>query len=272
MTHTDKRQKRPQASLDELDSTVLKTVLVKGGKVRKVTLRDVFNHLSNKRLNDNAISKKDPDISHNDIKAARSILISKFPGLYADHVEGWPATVHHFLIDENLSKLFAISLWHAFGRATHTEHADLNGAKDPQVWRWAIKNKIKAIVTRDKRMINAKEDLGLIAVKNAYDLLHRETPRRCKLKAEDLPLLIQIEAEHSESVSEILEKHKETILNHLENRTVPYILLTKEQCVIGPTYEDIEKYDWFVIKGMIASIDKSAKEARQQKNSSASPS
>lgn len=255
--------KKPKGNyFRELDKVILKTTGA-GKEKRNITLNQLFNLLSRKSINDNDICQKDNNINKYIIEDARTLLIAKFPGLYADYIEGWPKSTHSFLLDQNLQRDLSINLWHDFGRATHTEIEGMDKAVDSIVWKWAVENNIKAIITNDLAMGNIKKDLGAIAVKHAHDTSDKD--------AKNLPFIIQVESQITDDVNTILKNNKGKINYHIENRTTPYIYLTAKKCVTGPSYEDIAKYKWPVIQGMINDLSYSLKLERQSR-SAASPS
>ncbi len=242
-------------SLDEkLDETVVETFNPRNEEsaIHRKSLRSVFNHMAQSA--GSQISLRRPKgIYPETIRFTTSYLIAKMPGLYADHIGGWPGSSHRFLVDENLPKDMGSHLWQAFGRATHTYYEGLNGEKDDKVWRWAVQSRVSAIITRDRRMTD-NGDLGLIAVRHAYDLLRKRKNVSFPVEMPNLPLIIQIDSKSKRSVLSLLKEHKEEIMEHLQYRTSPYVFLTDTHCVKGPSYDDIAKYDWATIKHMAADI------------------
>ena len=242
---------RGQGVTGKLDKTIVQSS--SRGTEHRLNLREVFNAMA--KLADGQIKNLPAGIYPETIKEVENFLISRMPGFYAEHTGTWPATTNRFLVDENMSESTVKELWTNFGRATHTGFENLNGAKDPHVWRWTIKQGIDAIITRDRRMVNAREDLGLIAVRYAYDQLHKQNIEGDRIIMPDLPLIVQIASDNHKTIDEVLEFHRDTIMAHLENRTVPYMVLTDSKCYIGPAYSDIARYDWPTLKSMVSDID-----------------
>ncbi|PJB69073.1 MAG: hypothetical protein CO093_11390 [Alphaproteobacteria bacterium CG_4_9_14_3_um_filter_47_13] len=257
--------------LGALGKRILKTVLPKdeNNEAITITLRDVFNALAAKNGNDEKVIREYKHISHNTIAAARELLIARFPNLYADHIAGKSKTPHYFLIDANLSTTLSTGLWHEFGRATHTKYEGLSTCNDQDVWQWAIRHKLSSIITCDKRMSDHTKDLGAIAVKHTHDILYKNKTSKASTKAGSLPLLIQIPSESELSKQDLLQLHRKTIMQHLENRTTPYIFLNEKECIIGPTYEELARHSWETIKSMTKDI---WEKTRPQTCPSASPS
>lgn len=261
--------------LEKLDKTVVRTFDPRDehSPIYKKPLRDVFNCLAKQKNKSKKAQKKQKlpnGIYPETLRHTRSYLIARLPGLYADNIGGWPFSTHRFLIDENLPSTLSIDLWRNFGRATHTNFEDLNGKKDDKVWSWASGNSISAIITRDRRMSD-QNDLGLIAVKRAHDLLRKRKKITYPVEMPHQPLLIQIDSKSRKSVLSLMRIHKEDIMKHLERRTVPYVFLTDTHCITGPSYTDIAKYDWTTIKQMASDIIGKTK-TRPQTSPSASPS
>lgn len=237
---------------EKLDQTTVETYR-NSNKPKTLTLREVFNLMAacdtpgkpDKR-------RKGPvpeGVLPETIEDVRNYLIARLPGLYADQIGGWPGTAHQFLLDENLSKMAASALWKTFGRATHTSYENLNGKKDPDVWKWAVRSDISAIVTRDRRM-SSDQDLGLIAVRHSFDMIKK---RGAPPKVPP-PLVIQIVAPSMKSVVKIMAQHREEILRHLQKQTSPYIVLTETRCLSGPSFSDLALYKWETVQKVMDDI------------------
>ena len=220
----------------------------------QVTLRQVFNELAKGNSN-RQITQNNPEISGHVINIARLKLIAKSPGLYADYISKWPGSSKVFLLDECVSRYAAISIWEALGRSMHTKYAGLNSAKDNDVWAWAKKNKVDAIITHDHSVTFYDKDLTLIAVKNAHDLLKRRPEFHHPTTMPRLPLIIQLEMKKASDAVALLKQHKQTIIEHINNRTHPYIFLREDRFIEGPSYTDIARInDWDTLHRMTQNI------------------
>ena len=252
-----KIKKDGEHPLEMLDKTVVESYdrTDESTPIYTKTLRSVFNAIAKnphgKAVNPQNLPK---GIFPETLTAARSFIIAHMPGLYADYAEGWPLTPHVFLIDENLPRTLGSDLWKEFGRATHTDYEALSGQHDKDVWRWARLNDVSAVITRDKRMTNDGQDLGLIAVRHAYDLLKKRKKNVHPVEMPNMPLLIQLTSRTKKSPMTLLETHWDAIMEHLEKRTTPYIFLTEKECVNGPSYSDLTRHDWATIKIMARDI------------------
>lgn len=263
------------SQLEKLEKTVVRTFNPRDehSPVYRKSLRKVFNCLANNKDHKKPVKNENlPDgIFPETLEYARSFIIAKLPGLYADNIGGWPKTHYRFLVDENLPPVTVRDLWKEFGRATHTNFEKLATENDKKVWNWAESNAMSAIVTRDKRMSD-QTDLGMIAVRRAYDLLRKRKSVKNPVYMPRQPLLIQIDSTSKKSVLSMMSLYKKEIMEHLENRSVPYIFLTDKRCITGPSYDDIAKYDWNTIKQMASDILNKARRQTTQTYPSASPS
>ena len=261
-----------ETQLEKLEKSVVRTFNARDNStpIYKIALKEVFNHLAKchsapkRKKKSNLPSGIFPET----LEYTKGFLIARMPGLYADMIGGWPRSTHKFLIDENLPSSLGVDLWDSFGRATHTNFENLNGEKDKRVWEWAKGNEVSAIITRDRRMSDLG-DLGLIAVKHAHDLLRKRKKHDHPIQMPNLPLIIQIDSRSKKSVHTLMKLHKSEISAHLERRNTPYIFLTDEKCITGPSYDDVGKYNWETIKYMASDI---IEKSKKKNYSSASPS
>jgi len=251
-----------------------------GAPPQEISLRQIFNSMAR----DSGIRGMEESVQQGQkvfikckktpaVEMGRAFLIAKFPGLYADFVAGWPGTSRRFLIDENLSMTLAGKLWKDFGRATHTNLENLGGRKDQEVWRWAVHNNIDAIISCDMRMRDHEKDISLIAVHETFEALCKAKHAGVGIDTKSLPLIIQIETISTENATDILEKHKEFVLKNVRTRTTPYIYLTNDLTVCGPSYDDIREKDWNGVLDTIKAIKAAAVAMRPRKTPpSSSPS
>lgn len=206
-------------------------------KDNTVTVLDVFNMLA-KGMGTKMICKQRPEIKPETVSLARAFLIAKHPRLYDNHIAPGPDNNFRLLVDENISARVIPALRGGFSWATHTNFVGLNGAKDPEVWQWAVNNHIDAIVTRDQKMVCEEKDLTAIAIQNAKNILRRMEETGLDISLDELPLVVHITANKdiSSTVAKIFKQHENNIHDYLETRSRPYIKVTHEGISEGPRY------------------------------------
>lgn len=254
----------PDKALLKQDPLALFDTDIKEGEdaARSIKLRDIFNILATEKLSDGQITRKYPDIQFDMIQKARAVMIAYNPGFYAACTKTWPGRYLH-LIDACISKNLAPKLWQEFGRATHTDFENLSKKKDRHVWAWAECNTedwaghkhIDAIITRDLAMNGETEDLGLIAVKRAHDLL-TQSARNGTIEMKNLPLVIQVRGRKPHEISALMHDNKDFILKNIRHRIRPYIYLSDRGILAGPTYQRLAENDWNQVLDMIGAQKK----------------
>lgn len=101
-----------------------------------------------------------------------------------------------------------------------------------------MNNRIDAIITRDRKMVDEQKDLTLIAIEHAKRIIARMEETGASINLNELPLVIHVDAKQNVSsrVAEIFKNHSSAIHEYLETRTRPYILVKESGIVEGPRY------------------------------------
>ncbi len=223
-----------------MGQTIIQRIKPKGrnGKEKVITVRDVFNLLA-KGMNTRAICKQRPDIKPETVLMARAFLIANHPELYNERISPAPDNNYRLLVDENISARIIPHIREGFNYATHTNFVGLNGKKDPEVWQWAVNNRIDAILTGDKRMVDKDRDLTLIAIENAKDIMRKMGETGLDVNLSELPLVIHVDPLRNDvtnTVAALFRKHQAKIHEYLETRSRPYIKVTAGGVIEGPRY------------------------------------
>lgn len=187
------------------------------------------------------IKEKFPEMPTKNVRTALAFLIASDPKLYADATGLKPGSDRQILIDENLPPDIIPGLFSRYGRLTHTRFEELNGKPDSQVWRWAANNMVDAIVTRDKRMKSPEEDLTYIAVVEVLKIVKAARANNSDIDLSKLPLVIHLESFNQPRgrITMLFNKHAQEILQHMERRETPYILVRESRIDKGRSYDEL---------------------------------
>jgi predicted nuclease of predicted toxin-antitoxin system len=221
---------------NDLDDTILQRAFGRGGK--PVTVRDIFNLLAAEKGSTKKILRARPDIRHETISLGRAFLIANHPELYEEIVKKKPLKDYRILIDENISARVAPNIRDGFGYITHTNFVGLAGKKDPEVWAWAVNNRIDAIITRDQ-VRKTDQDLTEIAVRSTLAMMAREG--QDKVDFASLPLIIHVDCmkDVTHTVGRLFNRYRNGIQRHMEARITPYIKVGETGIQSGPPYTDL---------------------------------
>jgi hypothetical protein len=219
---------------NDLDDTILQRAK---GSSPPVTVREIFNLLAEKGSTKDILRTR-PDIRHETISLARAFLIANHPKLYQEIDKRKPLKDYRILIDENISARLSPLVRNGFGYITHTNFVGLAGKKDPQVWEWAVNNRIDAIITGDQ-VRKTDQDLTEIAVRSTLAMIAKSGAD--KVDFASLPLIIHIDCENkvTKTAAQLFNRYKNGIHRHIEARVTPYIKVTESGIRSGPPYTEL---------------------------------
>lgn len=124
-----------------------------------VKLSDVYSELALGQTLQN-IRKKFPNVPRKKLLFARAFFAAVNPDAYQQ------ASIRplRILCDENVDNHHVVdNARRIFGYATHVSFVGLATEKDIDVWKYAVKNKIDLIVTRDCAMVRERKTIDLTA-------------------------------------------------------------------------------------------------------------
>ncbi|MCB9991043.1 MAG: DUF5615 family PIN-like protein [Rhodospirillales bacterium] len=192
----------------------------------RFTLQDVFNAVAeDPRAPIKNLSKRHK-IPVPVLEAGQAYMIAKLPELY-EKAAGPPGTKRSFLIDENLPPGLSAKLWHDFGAATHPNFIGMGKAKDPEIWNWAVKNKMDAIITRDIRLVEEAKDLSLLALRHAYDHLKNNHQDGKPYKLNGQPIVIGFDSKSDKTVWPKMRRNQNDIHKLLHLGHTPLARITE---------------------------------------------
>lgn len=222
------------------DHTVLQKASF-GPFKRDVTMSEMFNLLQEHRST-RKIRRHRPDIRPMTVMQAHAILIAHHRDVYDEMFGCTTSRDFKILLDENIPARALPGLRDVFRSMAQNHLLNLHAMKDHDLWIWAMRNGIDAIITRDKARqplgetaTDAESDLTELAVETARFLLENGSEGEHKT----LPLIIHIDSNGDvmKKVIDLARRHRDAIYDHLETRTTPYIRIGDETVHGGPSFE-----------------------------------
>lgn len=220
---------------------------LKGGKTSPLrhTYGEGFNLISQGVSDD--ILEASLDATQGSLLKLKAAYIALYPDRAKDVVP-LPDGKLTFLLDECISPVCVIEVTKRYGWATHVDHMNMAGTKDPELYAFAVEKGYTAIFTRDLRHDEVanpfrSQDLTTIATAYAIECVFDEqtaTKGQRKFNREALPIVIRFEGMNSpKSIEKAMQTYDAQIRYAIDFSPSPYITVSSKGVRIGPTYNDI---------------------------------
>jgi hypothetical protein len=190
------------------------------------------------------------------IDKAKRHLIQHHPDLY-EKIAGKAASPYRFLLDENMffrdavnMNSHVVSLWHDFGRVTHTNHEKLSQHSDADIWVWVNENKVDAIITQDVRMVQKLHDLSFIALYDAHQSIQRCFDEDGVFDTRHFPVIVQIApvTHNPQMLLDRLKEHSASVVEFMDNPDSVILRLTPDGVNPVLSYKAIAMNAWKTVK------------------------